>query len=215
VRAPQIELKNEGVFVGAAVEQPLQRCVGDEAAVPVEFSRDFRSWKAGRQRAAGHHMMRANLVGGVIEVDEVAVADVHSADTEASYSGIYQVKVHQAFERGFEWGSIVVAHFCGVQGRIKVALWCERSNAAGQCLRAHFDVIVNKWHICWTAAHFHLSVHRLSALNLRLIGIHTNAMCRFRYSTTPGTPFLSLLSARSLLYGANKAVRPGKPTRSL
>src|SRR5262249_47576463 len=105
---------------------------GDEAAVPIEFSFDFRSRKAGRQRAAGHHMLWANPVGGVVEVDEVAVAGVHSANTEVRCSGIYQVEIHQAFERGFDWRSIVIAHVCGAAVRIKVGRWLTEFEETGR-----------------------------------------------------------------------------------
>src|SRR5215471_11053737 len=74
-RAPQIDLEGEGVLPRAALEDPLQRRVGDEAAVPVEFTLDLRSRKAGRQGAAGHYVLRAYPVGGVVEIDEVAATD--------------------------------------------------------------------------------------------------------------------------------------------
>ena len=64
-------------------------------------------------------MLRANLVGGVVEVDEVAAADVHGANAETSCSGIYQVEIDQAFESGLEWSNIVVAHSFGAQRCMK------------------------------------------------------------------------------------------------
>ena len=64
-------------------------------------------------------MMGANLVGGVIEVDEVATADVYGADAEASCSGVYQAEIHQAFECGLKGSNIVVAHSHRAHGRIK------------------------------------------------------------------------------------------------
>src|SRR6516165_4536655 len=105
-RAPQIDLEGQSVLPRAAVEHPLQRRVGDEAAVPIEFPIDLCSRKAGRQGAAGHHMLRANLVGGVVEIDEVAAANVHGADAETSSPGVYQVEIHQAFERALDTASI-------------------------------------------------------------------------------------------------------------
>src|SRR5262249_62257591 len=65
-------------------------------------------------------MLRGNLVGGVIEVDEVATADVHSADAEASCSGVYQVEIYQTFESDLEGSSIVVAQSFWPHRRIKV-----------------------------------------------------------------------------------------------
>src|SRR5262249_57506430 len=90
------------------------------AGVREELSFDFGRRKPGRQRAGGHHMLRGNLVGGVIEVDEVATADVHSADAEASCSGVYQVEIYQTFESDLEGSSIIVAQSFWPHRRIKV-----------------------------------------------------------------------------------------------
>jgi hypothetical protein len=72
-------------------------------------------------------MLQANLVGGRVEVDEVAAPDVHGADAEASCSGVNQVEIHQAFEGGLERNKIVVAHSFGAQRRIEEGWRLTRS----------------------------------------------------------------------------------------
>ena len=105
--APEIDLEGQRILTRSAVEHPLQRRIRHEAAVPILLAVDLGRWKPGRQRAAGHHMRRADLMRGVVEIDEVAGADVHSADAETHRAFIDQVEVHQALERGFEGRDVV------------------------------------------------------------------------------------------------------------
>ena len=79
--APQIDLKGERVLAGPAVEHPVERRIGDEPTVPILLTLDLGRREAGRQRAARHHVRRADLVGGAVEVDEVASANIDGADT--------------------------------------------------------------------------------------------------------------------------------------
>src|SRR5262249_11073123 len=55
-RAPEVDLEGERVLPLAVLEDPLQRGIGDEAAVPVVFTLDLDCRKTRRQGAAGHHV---------------------------------------------------------------------------------------------------------------------------------------------------------------
>ncbi len=116
-RAPQVDLEGERVGARAGVEHPLQRRVRDDAAVPVELAVDLGRREARRQRAAGDHVLRADLVGGVVEVDEVAGPDVGGADAEADFLGVDPVEVDQAFEQRLERPDVVVGEVARIAGR--------------------------------------------------------------------------------------------------
>src|SRR6185436_14499004 len=58
-------------------------------------------------RAACHHVLGADRVRGVVEVNEVPAAHIDSADAEAGFSGIDPVEVDEALQRGFEELSFV------------------------------------------------------------------------------------------------------------
>src|SRR5450432_2901373 len=98
MRAPDIHLKGKRVLPRSAVEHPLQWRVGNKTAIPVVFSLDFGSWETGRQRAAGDHMRRRDVVGRAVEVREIAGSHVHGADTEPHRASIEPIKIHQTFE---------------------------------------------------------------------------------------------------------------------
>ena len=87
-RAPQVDLEGQRVLARRGVEHPLQRRVGDDAAVPVILAVDLGRREARRQRAAGDDMRRADLVRGAVEIDEVAGPDVDCADAEAHLARI-------------------------------------------------------------------------------------------------------------------------------
>src|SRR5262249_39240206 len=53
-RVPEIDLEGEGILPGPALDQPPERRVRDQAAVPVVLALDLDGGKAGRQRAARH-----------------------------------------------------------------------------------------------------------------------------------------------------------------
>src|SRR5690242_12684560 len=97
VRAPEVDLEGERVLARTLLDHPLQRCVRDETPIPVVFALDLGRRKARRQRAARHHVLRADLVRAVIEIDEVAGAHVYSADAEAHFARIDAVEIDQPF----------------------------------------------------------------------------------------------------------------------
>ena len=108
-RAPEVDLEGERVLPRAVVDDPLQRRVRDEAAVPIIFAFDLDGREAGRQRAARHHVLGADRVRRVVEIDEVAGANVDRADAEAHFAGIDPVEVDEPFERRLEELGLVEA----------------------------------------------------------------------------------------------------------
>src|SRR5690348_5417198 len=49
-RAPEIHLKGQRVLTRALLDDPLQRCVRDQASVPVELTLDLDRRETGRKR---------------------------------------------------------------------------------------------------------------------------------------------------------------------
>src|SRR6516165_5591529 len=107
--APKIDLERERVFPRLAVEHPLQWSVGNKSTVPVILPVDFGGRKAGRQRAAGHDMLRPYAMRGGVEIGKVPSTNIHGADTEAHATGIDPVEVDQTFEGRSQWRSIIIA----------------------------------------------------------------------------------------------------------
>src|SRR5208283_3972086 len=101
--------KGQRILPWLGRKHPLQRRVGNEAAVPIMLALDFGGGKAGRQGAARYDMFHADIMRGVVEMDEVAGFHIHRADTETCDAGIDEVEIHQAFEGSFQWSDIVIA----------------------------------------------------------------------------------------------------------
>ena len=53
-------------------------------------------------------MFRADIMRGVVEIDEIAGLHIHRADAEAGNASIDEIKIHQAFESRFQRGDIVI-----------------------------------------------------------------------------------------------------------
>src|SRR5262249_37609824 len=109
LRVPEIDLEGERVSPRPAVEHPLQRCVGNEATIPIILAIDLGGWKAGRQRAAGDDMRRGDPMGGGVEIDKIPRPYVDRADAQARATGIDAIKVDEALERGLQRSYIIVA----------------------------------------------------------------------------------------------------------
>src|SRR5215813_10163681 len=107
--APKVDLERERVFSRLAVERPLQWSIGNKSTVPVILPVDFGGRKAGRQRTAGHDMLRRYAIGGGVEIGKVPSTNVHGAHTEAHATGIDLVEIHQTFEGSLQRRSIIVA----------------------------------------------------------------------------------------------------------
>ncbi len=76
-RAPEIDLESEGILsAGVALDHPLQRRVGHEAAIPVLLALDLDGGKAWWEGAACHDMLRPDRMSGAVEIDEVAGPDI-------------------------------------------------------------------------------------------------------------------------------------------
>ncbi len=108
-RAPQIDLEGERVARRTALEHPAQRCVRDQAAVPVVLALDLDRRKGRRQGAARHHVLGADAVGGVVEIDEVSGRHVDRTDAEARLAGVDPIEIDQPLEGRLQRRRIVVA----------------------------------------------------------------------------------------------------------
>jgi hypothetical protein len=77
-----------------------------------------------------------DLFGGIVEVGEVAGADVHGADAQAHLARVDAVEVDQALERGAQRFGVVVAG--GAEGRpSRIGLAGARCEEAGHALQQH------------------------------------------------------------------------------
>ena len=54
MRAPDVDLESERVLAWTGLDHPLQWCIGDETAVPVELAVNLNGRKAGRKSPASH-----------------------------------------------------------------------------------------------------------------------------------------------------------------
>src|SRR5262249_4199491 len=82
-----------------ARHHPLQRGVGDEPAIPIEFALHLDGRTAGWKRAARHDVLGPYLVAVRIEIDEVAAANVDGADAEAHLAEIDAIEVDEPLQR--------------------------------------------------------------------------------------------------------------------
>src|SRR5262249_28655611 len=76
---------------------------------PIELAVHLDGGTAGRQRAARHDVLGPNGVGGRIEIDEVAGADVDGPDAEAHRAGIDAVEIDEPLERAAQWRRVIPA----------------------------------------------------------------------------------------------------------
>ena len=107
-RALHVDLERKGVLAVGSLEDPLQRRVGDEAAIPIMLALDLDG-EAGGQRSARHDMFGSNDVRVVVEIDEVAGGNVDRADAKTHFSGIDAVEVSQPLQRRLQHRRIVEA----------------------------------------------------------------------------------------------------------
>src|SRR5207302_5758005 len=73
-----------------ALHDPLQRCVGHQAAIPIILAIDLDGGEARRQSAARHDVLGADRVGGRVEISEVATdrksTRLNSSHVKISYA---------------------------------------------------------------------------------------------------------------------------------
>src|SRR6266536_387828 len=106
---PEVDLEGEGIAARLGIDHPLQRRIGNEAAVPILLAFDLDCRKTGRQRAAGHDVLRPDGVSGVVEIDEVAGSDVDRARAEARHPGVESIEIHQTLQCLLEGIGVVKA----------------------------------------------------------------------------------------------------------
>jgi hypothetical protein len=95
-RTPEIDLKGQRVQPRSAVEHPLQRRIGNEAAVPIIFAVDFGGRETRRQCAAGDDMRRADVMGRGIEIDKIGGFDVYRLTLKRMAPALIRSKSDQA-----------------------------------------------------------------------------------------------------------------------
>ena len=98
--AEQVDLKHQRVQLVVLVQQMLQRGVGNDAAVPEMIGADLDHRQRRRQRAARHHVLGADHLVLVVEVEEIAAQHVDGADREMNLARIDEIEVDQ-FEQCF------------------------------------------------------------------------------------------------------------------
>jgi hypothetical protein len=116
---PEIDLEGQRVLARLAFEHPLQGRVRDHSAIPIALAFDLHRREAGRQSAAGHHVLGPDDVGGVVEIDEIAGADIDRTDAETHLGRIDAIEVDKILERGLELSAVVVAGRFDGAGRLQ------------------------------------------------------------------------------------------------
>jgi hypothetical protein len=54
-------------------------------------------------------MFHADIMRGVVEIDEVAGAHIHRADAKTGHPTIDEVKIHEPFEGRLQRGNVIIA----------------------------------------------------------------------------------------------------------
>src|SRR6185295_20322515 len=92
--APQVDLEGERVLARPRLEYPLQRRVGNAAAIPIVLAVDLGNREPGWKGSASHHMLRADVIGRVVETDEISGPYIGRTDAKAHAAGVDPVKIH-------------------------------------------------------------------------------------------------------------------------
>ena len=103
----------------------MERRVGNEAAIPINFAVNFGGRESGRKGAAGHDVRRADATGRIVEKSQISGLHIRCADAEAHGAGVDPVEIDKAFERGLQRGGIVKAKGVG-------APWGNRKGGGGR-----------------------------------------------------------------------------------
>ena len=135
-RAPQVDLEHERVQARARGQHPVERRVRHHAAVPVTLAVDLHRVEAGRQRAAGHHVLRADAVFRIVEVGEVARPDVDGADRQAHLARVDAIEVDEALQGRAQRRRVVETRRAGPWPR-QVGRRHARLEKAGHALHEH------------------------------------------------------------------------------
>src|SRR5262249_38631246 len=91
------------------LREPLQWCVGDQAAVPIILAFDLGRGKPRRQRSARHDVLGADGMCRSIEVHEIAGTHVYGPDAQPGFAGIDTLEVDETLERSLQQLRVVEA----------------------------------------------------------------------------------------------------------
>src|SRR5262245_15580353 len=133
-RTPQVDLEYERVEAGIALHHPLQRRVRDETAVPIQLAVHLDGGTTGRQRAGRHDVLGPDLVGGGVEIHEVAAANIDRAHAEPHLAGVEAIEIDQPLQRAAQRRGVVPAGGLGRARRSKVRRRQSRLEKAGSAL---------------------------------------------------------------------------------
>src|ERR1700737_1723899 len=107
--AEQIDLNDERVHLRRIVEHVPQRCVGNDASIPIEFAVDRHRRKPRRQSTACDHVLGTDSNVTIVEVQRIPGANVDRAERQSDVLVVDEVEIDQLLERRFERGSVVKA----------------------------------------------------------------------------------------------------------
>ena len=118
----QVDLEDQHVAVELGIEHVVERGVGGDAAVPIMLAVDDHRGKAGRQRAGGHDVLRADFLAEllelvIVEIFEVAGGDADRADRQAGLQVVDAVEIDQALQRLLQGRRVVIALGFGMPRR--------------------------------------------------------------------------------------------------
>jgi hypothetical protein len=108
-RRPEIDLEGERVAPRLGGENPRQRRVGDDTAIPIILAVNLDRGKTGRQRARSHEMLGAQPALGAVEVDEIAGAHIDGGDAHPGFTGIQPIEIDQALQGRLERCRVIEA----------------------------------------------------------------------------------------------------------
>src|SRR5271154_1532333 len=100
---------NERVALRLGADHPKQWRVGDDAAIPIMLTLDLNCGKCRRQRAAGHDMLRPDVMPGAVKGNEIAGPHVDGADTQSHRVAVDTVEIDELLKGALQFAGVIVA----------------------------------------------------------------------------------------------------------
>ena len=91
------------------IDDGVERGIGNAPAVPVELAIGKGGREAGRQRAAGEHMLRPDRLPPVVEELQIAGGDVGRSQAEPDSAAVDQRKIREPPQGEQQWRGVVKA----------------------------------------------------------------------------------------------------------
>lgn len=115
--AEEIDHHAEGIEPGSVVEHGVDGRVAHHAAIPVQLAVDLHRRERRGQGQAGQDVLHTDGFAGVVEIADLAGADVHGAETESGLAGVDAIEVDEPVERPVDRKAVVVAERAVRTGR--------------------------------------------------------------------------------------------------